>query len=277
MTAHAAAQVNDGAPVAQDLAGRVAVVTGLSRGIGRAAAVALAARGADIAGIHLGDTEDAQETARAVTALGRRILVADGDTGDEATVEDLARRAVDELGGLDVWVNNAAALRVQPFLDVTADDWHGLLRANLHGYFYGCRAAARWMTSSGRGGGPGRIVNVSSAADILVVGGLSTYIAAKGAIVALTRTIAVELAAQGLTVNCVAPGAIETPLNSQAWDDTVRRTYHERIPMGRIGSAEEVADVIAFLASPGARYVTGQEIVVDGGLTINGTVGHVTS
>ncbi|MEP6631505.1 MAG: SDR family oxidoreductase, partial [Lapillicoccus sp.] len=98
-----------------------------------------------------------------------------------------------------------------------------------------------------------------------------------GAIVALTRTIAVELAPRRVTVNCVAPGAIETPLNSQAWDDTVRRTYHERIPMGRIGSAEEVADVIAFLASPGSRYVTGQEIVVDGGLTINGNVGHVAT
>jgi NAD(P)-dependent dehydrogenase (short-subunit alcohol dehydrogenase family) len=269
-----------GIPVAQDLAGRVAVVTGLSRGIGRAAAVALAARGADIAGIHLGspqDTEDAKETAHAVTALGRRILVLEGDTGDEATVRDLADRAVAELGGLDVWVNNAAALRVQPFLDVSADDWHGLLRANLHGYFYGCRAAADRLVSPERGGAPGRIVNVSSAADILVVGGLSTYIAAKGAIVALTRTIAVELAPRGVTVNCVAPGAIETPLNSQAWDDSVRRTYHERIPMGRIGSAEEVADVIAFLASPGSRYVTGQEIVVDGGLTINGTVGHVAS
>lgn len=278
--ANAASDLGDHPPVAQDLAGRVAVVTGLSRGIGRAAAVALAARGADIAGIHLGspqDAEDAKETARAVTALGRRIVVLEGDTGDEATVQDLARRAVTELGGLDVWVNNAAALRVQPFLDVTADDWHGLLRANLHGYFYGCRAAATWMVSPERADRPGRIVNVSSAADILVVGGLSTYIAAKGAIVALTRTIAVELAPRGVTVNCVAPGAIETPLNSQAWDDTVRRTYHERIPMGRIGSAEEVADVIAFLASPASRYVTGQEIVVDGGLTINGTVGHVAS
>ncbi len=264
-------------PVAQDLAGQVAVVTGLSRGIGRAVAVALAARGADVAGIHRGDAGGAEQTARAVTDLGRRVLVVDGDTGDEATVQALAQSAVTELGGLDIWVNNAAALRVQPFLEVSADDWHSLLRANLHGYFYGCRAAAAWMVSAERGQRTGRIVNVSSAAGILVVAGLSTYIAAKGAIVALTKTIAVEFAARGITVNAVAPGAIETPLNSQAWDDTVRGTYHERIPMGRIGSAEEVADVVAFLASPASRYVTGQELVVDGGLTINGNVGHVAS
>ncbi len=264
-------------PVAQDLAGEVAVVTGLSRGIGRAVAVALAARGADISGIHRGDADGAAKTTQAVIDLGRRVLVMDGDTGDEATVHELAHRTIAELGGLDIWVNNAAGIRVQPFLEVTAADWHGLLNANLHGYFYGCRAAAAWLVSPERGKPAGRIVNISSAAGFFVVGGLSTYIAAKGAIVALTRTIAVELAAEGVTANCVAPGAIETPLNTQAWDDTVRRNYHERIPMGRIGTAEEVADVVAFLASPASRYITGQEIVVDGGLSINGSVGHVAS
>lgn len=260
-----------------DLSGRVAVVTGVSRGIGRAVAVALARQGADVAGVYLDDAEGAARTARDVEAAGRRALFVAGDTGDERVVAHLATLAASELGGIDVWVNNAAGLVVKPFLELTSADWHGLLRANLHGYFYGCRAAAAQLVAQAPGRTHGRIINISSAADILVVGGLSTYIAAKGAIVALTKTMAVELAPHGITVNAVAPGAIETPLNTVAWDDAVRAAYHQRIPSGLIGQPEEVADVVAFLASRASRYVTGQELVVDGGLTINGNVGHVAT
>jgi NAD(P)-dependent dehydrogenase (short-subunit alcohol dehydrogenase family) len=242
-----------------DVSDRRAVVTGASSGIGKAIAEAFSGAGARVAGISL----DGEHPPHGVFVHG--------DTGDGEAVEGLAARVVDEWGGIDVWVNNAARLMVRPLAETSDEDWHGLLRGNLHGYFYGCRAAARQMLAQGNGG---RIVNLSSAADILAVPGFSAYIAAKGAIVAMTKTLALELAPAGITVNAVAPGAVDTPLNANAYTPEVRRTYEQRIPLGRIGRAEEIAEVVLFLASDAARYVTGQELVVDGGLTINGAVGH---
>ena len=254
-----------------ELTDKRAVVTGSSEGIGRSAAVALARAGAHVAGIYKTAPESADAAVAEIRALGREAFMVEGDTGDRSQVDALARSVVDAWGGIDIWVNNAARLMVKPLLETTDEDWHGLLAANLHGYFYGCRAAAQQMVEQGTGG---RIVNVTSVSDIQPVGGLGAYIAAKGGIVALTKVLALEVAPHGITVNAIAPGATDTPLNKVAYTPEVRRNYEQRIALGRIASPEEIADALLFLASDASRYMTGEEMVVDGGLRINGTVGH---
>jgi NAD(P)-dependent dehydrogenase (short-subunit alcohol dehydrogenase family) len=252
------------------LEGKRAVVTGASQGIGASAAVALAAAGANVAGMYRSADAAAAETVAAVRAHGREAIMVKGDTGDSAQVDELARAVVAAWGGIDIWVNNAARLLVQPFLEMTDEDWHGLLAANLHGYYYGCRAAARQMVAQGGG----RIVNVSSVVSIQPIAELSAYVTAKGGIIGLTKVLAVELAPHGITVNALSPGATDTPLNQTAYTPEVRRNYEQRIPLGRIGAAAEIVDALLFLCTDAARYVTGHDLVVDGGLILNGTVGH---
>lgn len=253
------------------LEGRNAVVTGLSTGIGKAIAEALARQGANVAGDFVNNETAAADTASRIEAHGREAMIMRGSTADAVHIQDLADKVVERWGSLDIWVNNAARIFVKPFLDTTPEEWHGLLDANLHGYFLGCKAAAAKMATQD---GPGRIINITSQSDVQAINGFSAYITAKSGILGLTRVLALELADYDVTVNSVSPGATDTPLNQTAWTARARATYIERIGLHRISVPEEVADVVCFMASHASRYITGQEILVDGGLSINGNVGH---
>jgi NAD(P)-dependent dehydrogenase (short-subunit alcohol dehydrogenase family) len=251
------------------LTGRRAVVTGASSGIGYATAVSLAREGADVATIALPSGDGLERVAQEIAAAGRRAIVVEGSTADADVVEAVAQRVEDEWGGIDIWVNNAGQLLVRPFLEMTDEEWHGLLATNLHGYYHGCRAALKRMAPQRSG----RIVNVTSVTITQPIADLTAYIASKGAVMALTRVLALEFGPLGIGVNAVAPGATDTNLSRDAYTPEVRRAYEERIALGHIAAPEDIADAIVLLASDAARYVTGQELIVDGGLALNGNVG----
>lgn len=247
------------------------VITGVSRGIGRATALAYAKLGGRVAGLHRDpDPTVSAALSDAIRAAGGEAMIRVGDTRSTTQIDALADEAAAAWGGIDVWVNNAARLLVQPFLDMSDEDWTSLLDTNLMGYIRGARAAARHMVPAQSGA----IVNISSAVDPFPPTDMTGYVTAKGGIAGFTRSLAVELGPHGVRVNAVSPGATETPLNEQSWTEQVRATYRERIPLRRIAASEEIADAIVMIGSHAARYITGQVILADGGLTLNGSVGH---
>jgi NAD(P)-dependent dehydrogenase (short-subunit alcohol dehydrogenase family) len=240
----------------------VAIVTGSDSGIGRATAVALARDGYDVGVTWHADEPGAHETAEEVRATGRRAEVRRLDLSDAANGPPVVDELADALGGLHVLVNNAGTGDSTPFLDVELATWRHILEADLTGAFLCAQAAARRMVAAGRGG---RIVNVTSIHEHLPLPGSAPYCAAKGGLGLLTQVMALELAGHGITVNSVAPGEVSTPMTGQE-DADPHEQERPGIPARRPGDAREIAALIAFICRGEAAYLTGESIVIDGGL-----------
>jgi NAD(P)-dependent dehydrogenase (short-subunit alcohol dehydrogenase family) len=248
---------------------RFAVVTGSESGIGRATAVTLAKAGMDVGVTWLRDETAAEATADEVRAAGRRAVVSQLDVGNLDSCGDTVDRMFDELGGIDVFVNNAGTNATTPVLDVTLEEWRRIFATDLDGAFLCMQRAARRMVEARTGG---RLIAVTSVHAYQPRVGMSHYVAAKHGLDGLMKNFALELGAHGITANSVAPGAIATPMNNQGGIDP-RSIASPGIPLGRPGAAQEVASVIGFLASPAGSYVTGASWLVDGGMRLMGPQG----
>ena len=247
-----------------DVSGKIALVTGAARGLGRATALALAQAGADVA-LGLRDRATGAELAAAIEALGRRALPLQMDVTRRAEVTAAVAEAVRALGRIDILVNNAGIGPPNPAEAVTEADFDATLAVNLKGTFFVSQEVGRAMIAAGRGG---RIINLSSQAGFVALPTESVYCMTKAAIAHLTKCLAVEWAPHGINVNAVAPTFIRTP-GTAKWleDETFRRDLLARIPLGRVGEPVDVAGAVVYLASPAAALVTGTTLMIDGGWT----------
>jgi NAD(P)-dependent dehydrogenase (short-subunit alcohol dehydrogenase family) len=248
----------------RDFVPQRAIVTGSESGIGRSIAVALADLGCDVGVTWYRDEDMGKETAELVRAAGRRAELAHVDLHDLPAAADVVDRLADALGGVDVFVNDAATGTQTPFLDLTYDQWREILTVDLDAAFLCAQRAARRMVAAGRGG---RIVNITSIHERYPRVGNAPYSAAKAGLGLLTKVMALELAEHGITVNSVAPGEIATKMTGN--EDTDPETEERKgVPLGRPGDANEIGAAAAFLASEEASYITGETLVVDGGMNL---------
>jgi len=245
----------------QPLEGKVALVTGASRGIGRAVAERLARDGARIACVAT-RAENATDTAAACSAATAGAKAYGVDVADTAAVASLVDEIRKDLGGLDVLVNNAGITRDQLIMRMSEEDFDRVIEVNLKGTWNFLKAAARPMMKTG-----GRIVNIASVVGVTGNAGQANYAASKAGVLGLTRSAAKELAGRGVCVNAVAPGFIDTDMTSGI-PDNEREKLTAAIPLGRIGAVADIAEAVAYLAGPGGGYITGQTLIVDGGLSL---------
>lgn len=245
------------------LEGKTALVTGGSRGIGRAIALELAARGANVTINFHENRTAADEVVSAIAALGRVCEVVQADVGNPLEADRLVAHAVEALGSLDIVVSNAGIVRDALLVRMTDEKWEAVLRTNLTGAFNVTRAASRYMLSRRTG----RIILISSVVGLGGNAGQANYAASKAGVIALAKTAAKELGARGITVNVVAPGFVETDMTG-ALDNSVVSSYLASIPLKRAGMPRDVARAVAFLAGDEAAYITGQVLAVDGGLSL---------
>jgi len=246
-----------------DLQGKVALVTGASRGIGRAIAVALAKAGAKVAVNYQGNQKAAQETLSLIEAAGGEGFCYQADISKPDQVEAMVKELMARYSWIDILVNNAGITRDGLLLRMKDEDWSQVIDTNLTGVFNCCRAVAKPMMKQRSG----RIINISSVVGLMGNAGQVNYAAAKAGLIGLTKSLAKELASRAIMVNAVAPGYITTDMTEQIAEET-KRQLAERIPAGRLGNPEDVANLVLFLAGDGASYITGQVIAVDGGMVM---------
>ena len=246
------------------LNGRVALVTGASRGIGRAIAQTLGASGATVIVNYKSNADAAEEVVRAIGETSGRAVAIQADVSEPAGVEQLFKRIQADHGQLDVLVNNAGITRDNLLLRMKEEDFDAVLNTNLRGVYLCTKAALRPMMK--RGGG--RIINITSVVGLMGNPGQANYAAAKAGLIGFTKSIAREMASRNITVNAVAPGYIETEL-TDTLSEQVRAAILESVPLARLGQPQDVANLVCFLASDAAAYITGQTITVDGGMVMH--------
>ena len=246
-----------------DLSGKCAVVTGGSRGIGRAIALRLAKQGADVAISFRGNTAAAEETAAAIRSLGRQALIIQADHSQPEAGDMVIKAALEAFGKIDILVNNAGITRDDLIMRMSLEAWQSVIDTNLSGAFHAIKAVTRPMLRAKSG----RIINITSVSGQAGQTGQANYSAAKAGLIGLTKATARELASRSITCNAVAPGFVLTEL-TQDLPQALQDEINARTPLGRFGTAEEIANAVAFLASDEAAYITGQVLAVDGGLVM---------